>query len=471
METRAGKRFLLGLYFVRREWLTHYYDDKEWVRGTTEGKVTNLFSRTVQDGAYRLIPLIPLGRLAKALGYAKASTLMLQIARYYAVPLVPLATSKKQRRWFVVPCYGFFQFLREEFGLSLDQIQFVEYVDITGLSEQGKRLVLGGLVKHDQAFDKIGKIVFVTGEVLRECFNLDQVEMSRWSFKTVLTKGFKALRRCKPLTLVRNQGGPQDTSALVRYLSETAVHEINSLRGELGLYDRDIAAFLDQMERLVSDALIDTSDELQRAYVRLHADSADDWWDAANETINPMFAIYYEARRRVLCNIFRRAKFSENCIRVYPQYWSPKKNSLLTRALNASYKRLLEKNEELFRKLQAKQVACVRVVTSVLKEKVLSVPVPIEAIDRLKSQLKVGEAVVKMFLRWTYEFFGFKGLKCVLFADKQAAQTLRSVTMSFHQQLETAFAQFFRLFWTLSNAASPPFAFENPWSAIAVPDY
>jgi hypothetical protein len=117
------------------------------------------------------------------------------------------------------------------------------------------------------------------------------------------------------------------------------------------------------MERLISSALIDTSDDLQRTYVRLHADGPSnaewkrsEWWDTENETINPMFAIYYEARRRVLCNIFRRAKLTENYIKIYPKYWSPKPNSLLTRALNASYRRLLDKNEELFRKMREKKI-------------------------------------------------------------------------------------------------------------------
>jgi hypothetical protein len=44
----AKERFQLRIYFVRREWLTHYYDGKEWVRGTTEGRITNLFSSAVK---------------------------------------------------------------------------------------------------------------------------------------------------------------------------------------------------------------------------------------------------------------------------------------------------------------------------------------------------------------------------------------------------------------------------------------
>jgi len=44
----AKERFQLRIYFVRREWLTHYHDGKEWVRGTTEGRVTNLFSSAVK---------------------------------------------------------------------------------------------------------------------------------------------------------------------------------------------------------------------------------------------------------------------------------------------------------------------------------------------------------------------------------------------------------------------------------------
>jgi hypothetical protein len=211
----AKERFQLRIYFVRREWLTHYHDGKEWVRGTTEGRVTNLFSSAVKGYRYELIPLIPLNRLAKLLGYDKASALMLQVARYYAVPLVPLAISEKRRIWCVVPCYGFFQFLKEEFKLGLDQIQLVLYVDITGMSDKGKRLVLAGLAKHNASFDKIGKIVCVPYEVLRACYDLDQVEMSKWSLRTVLVKGFKALLQKRPFTQIRNTGN------IVEYLAKS----------------------------------------------------------------------------------------------------------------------------------------------------------------------------------------------------------------------------------------------------------
>jgi hypothetical protein len=234
------------------------------------------------------------------------------------------------------------------------------------------------------------------------------------------------------------------------------------------VFDRDIEKFLDRMERLISSALIDTSDDLQRTYVRLHADGpsqADweksEWWDTENETINPMFAIYYEARRRVLCNIFRRAKLTENYIKIYPKYWSPKPNSLLTRALNASYRRLLDKNEELFRKMREKKIECVRVVASVLKEKVLHIPIPKDAIEQLKSKLKSGEETVKIFLRWTYEFFGFNGLKAMVYGDKQAAETVHNLAWEKFRWLEKEFTEFFR---TLFNATRPAWTF-------GIPDY
>jgi hypothetical protein len=457
----AKERFQLRIYFVRCEWLTHFHDGKEWVRGTTEGRVTNLFSSAVKGREYELIPLIPLNRLAKLLRYDKASVLMLQVARYYAVPLVPLATSEKRRIWCVVPCYGFFQFLKEEFNLGLDQIELVLYVDITEMSEKGKRLVLAGLAKHNASFDKFGKIVLVPYEVLRACYDLDQVEMSKWSLRTVLVKGFKALLQKRPFTQIRNKGN------IIEYVANSCVYEVNSLMHKLStVFDRDIEKFLDRMERLISSALIDTSDDLQRTYVRLHADGPSnaewersEWWDTENETINPMFAIYYEARRRVLCNIFRRAKFTENCVRVYPKYWSPKPNSLLTRALNASYRRLLDKNEELFRKLREKQIECVRVVASVLKEKVLHIPIPKAAIEQLKSKLKSGEEAVKMFLRWTYEFFGFSGLKSMVYGDKRATETVHELARSKFRWLEKEFTEFFR---TLFNATRPAWTFYVP---------
>jgi hypothetical protein len=457
----AKERFQLRIYFVKREWLTHYYDGKEWVRGTTEGRVTNLFTSAVKGYRYELIPLIPLNRLAKLLGYDKASVLMLQVARYYAVPLVPLSISEKRRIWCIVPCYGFFQFLKEEFNLGLDQIQLVLYVDITGMSDNGKRLVLAGLVEHNASFDKIGKIVCVPYEVLEKCYNLDQVEMSKWSLKTVLVKGFKALQQKRPFTQICNKGN------IVEYVAESRVYEIHSLTNKLfAVFDRDIEKFLDRMERLISSALIDTSDDLQRTYVRLHADGpsqADweksEWWDTENETINPMFAIYYEARRRVLCNIFRRAKLTENYIKIYPKYWSPKPNSLLTRALNASYRRLLDKNEELFRKMQEKKIECVRVVASVLKEKVLHIPIPKDAIEQLKSKLKSGEETVKIFLRWTYEFFGFNGLKAMVYGDKKATETVHELAWDKFRWLEKEFTEFFR---TLFNATRPAWTFYIP---------
>jgi hypothetical protein len=459
----AKERFQLRIYFVRREWLTHFHDGKEWVRGTTEGRITNLFSSAVNGRRYELIPLIPLNRLAKLLGYDKGSALMLQVARYYAVPLVPLATSEKRRIWCVVPCYGFFQFLKEEFNLGLDQIQLVLYVDITGMSDKGKRLVLAGLVEHNASFDKIGKIVCVPYEVLRAYRNSDQVEMSKWSLRTVLVKGFKALQQKKPFTQIRNKGN------FMEYVANSRIYEVNSLIKELsGVFDWDMEKFLDRMERLISSALIDTSDDLQRTYVRLHADGpsqADweksEWWDTENETINPMFAIYYEARRRVLCNIFRRAKLTENYIKIYPTYWSPKPNSLLTRALNASYRRLLDKNEELFRKMREKQIECVRVVASVLKEKVLHIPIPKDAIEQLKSKLKSGEETVKIFLRWTYEFFGFNGLKAMVYGDKRATETVHDLAQSKFRWLEKEFTEFFR---TLFNATRPAWTF-------GIPDY
>jgi hypothetical protein len=457
----AKERFQLRIYFVRREWLTHYYDGKEWVRGTTEGRVTNLFSSAVKGYRYELIPLIPLNRLAKSLGYEKGSVLMLQLARYYAVPLVPLAISEKRRVWCIVPCYGFFQFLKEEFNLGLERIQLVVYVDITGMSDKGKRLVLAGLVEHNGSFDKIGKIVCVPYEVLQACYNLDQVEMSKWSLRTVLAKGFKALLQKRPFTQIRNKG------KMVEYIAESRVYEINSITNKLfDVFDRDIEKFLDRMERLISSALIDTSDDLQRTYVRLHADGpsqADweksEWWDTENETINPMFAIYYEARRRVLCNIFRRAKLTENYIKIYPKYWSPKPNSLLTRALNASYRRLLDKNEELFRKMREKKIECVRVIASVLKEKVLHIPIPKDAIEQLKSKLKSGEETVKIFLHWTYEFFGFNGLKAMVYGDKQAAETVHNLAWEKFRWLEQEFTEFFR---TLFNATRPAWTFYIP---------
>jgi hypothetical protein len=457
----AKERFQLRIYFVRREWLTHYYDGKEWVRGTTEGRITNLFSSAVKGREYELIPLIPLNRLAKSFRYEKSSALMLQVARYYAVPLVPLSISEKRRIWCIVPCYGFFQFLKEEFNLGLDQIQLVLYIDITGMSDKGKRLVIAGLAKHNVSFDKIGKIVCVPYEVLEKCYNLDQVEMSKWSLRTVLVKGFKALQQKRPFTQICNKGN------IMEYVADSRVYEIHSLTNKLfAVFDRDIEKFLDRMERLISSALIDTSDDLQRTYVRLHADGPSnsewkksEWWDTENETINPMFAIYYEARRRVLCNIFRRAKLTENYIKIYPKYWSPKPNSLLTRALNASYRRLLDKNEELFRKMREKQIECVRVVASVLKEKVLHIPIPKDAIEQLKSKLKSGEETVKIFLRWTYEFFGFNGLKAMVYGDKKATETVHELAWDKFRWLEKEFTEFFR---TLFNATRPAWTFYIP---------
>jgi hypothetical protein len=464
---RAKERFQLRIYFVRREWLTHYHDGKEWVRGTTEGRVTNLFTSAVKGYRYELIPLIPLNRLAKSLGYEKGSALMLQLARYYAVPLVPLAISEKRRVWCVVPCYGFFQFLKEEFNLGLDQIQLVVYVDITGMSDKGKRLVLAGLVKHNASFDKIGKIVCVPYEVLQACYNLDQVEMSKWSLRTVLAKGFKALLRKRPFTQVRNEWNGRTSEAIVKYLGKTRIDEAEDLRTKVkSLFGDNIEEFLDGMERLISAAFIDTSDDLQRSYIRLHADgpanaerNSGEWWDTKTETINPMFAICYEARRRVLCNIFRRAKLTENYIKIYPKYWSPKPNSLLTRALNASYRRLLDKNEELFRKMREKQIECVRVVASVLKEKVLHIPIPKDAIEQLKSKLKSGEETVKIFLRWTYEFFGFNGLKAMVYGDKKATETVHELAWDKFRWLEKEFTEFFR---TLFNATRPAWTFYIP---------
>jgi hypothetical protein len=472
----AKERFQLRIYFAKREWLTHYYDGKEWVRGTTEGRITNLFSSVVKEQEREFIPLIPLNRLAKSLGYEKASALMLQIARYYAVPLVPLATSENRHRWFIVPCYGLFQFLKEEFGLSLDRIALEAYVDITNLSDEAKRFLLAGLLRSNKWFDKIGDMIFVPYDVIEACLRSDQIEVSRWSLKTVLVKGLKAFLRARNPIMRVEDAGAANSEESSRY--RMVKWEISDLPSEVRLMFNNFAYFLDWMERLINDVFFNTSDEMQRAYSRLHADGPEfpegtpgAWWNAETETIDPLFAIYYEARRRVMCNMFRRAKLTENYIKVYPPYWSPKPDRLLTRALNASYKKLRDKTEEFFRKLKTKEVECVRIAASVLKDKMVHLAIPKSTVDWVAYRLKIGEETVKIFLRWTYEFFGFLGLKLAIYRDRDAAGSYRQMYDKF-EWLEKEFAKFYDFFRELVNATDEwQYKLPKWWYAFAEPDY
>jgi hypothetical protein len=474
----AKERFQLRIYFVKREWLTHYYDGKEWVRGTTEGRVTNLFSSVVKEQERQLVPLIPLNRLAKSLGYEKGSALMLQLARYYAVPLVPLATSEERHRWFIVPCYGLFQFLKEEFGLSLDKIALEAYVDVTDLSDEAKRLLLAGLLRSNKWIDKIGNIVFVPYDVIVACCNSEQIEVSRWSLKTVLVKGLKAFLRARnPIMRVDDTEGAMDAEESHNF--RRARSELADRGFEVELMFENFAYFLDNLERLISAIFFETSDEMQRAYSRLYADGPEFpegtpgvWWNAETETIDPLFAIYYEARRRVMCNMFRRAKLTENYIKVYPPYWSPKPDRLLTRALNASYKKLREKTEEFFRKLKTKEVECVRIAASVLKDKMVYLAIPKSTVDWLARKLKIGEAAAKIFLRWIYEFFGFSGLKLAIYRDGSEVQSYNRRFARF-ESLAREFAEFYSLFWKLVVVAieEPRYQFPKWRYAFAEADY
>jgi glycosyltransferase involved in cell wall biosynthesis len=253
--------------------------------------------------------------------------------------------------------------------------------------------------------------------------------------------------------------------------------EISDLPSEVRLMFDDFAYFLDWMERLINDIFFSTSDEMQRAYSRLHADGPEfpegtpgAWWDAETETIDPLFAVYYEARRRVMCNMFRRAKLTENYIKVYPPYWSPKPDRLLTRALNASYKKLRDKTEEFFRKLKTKDVECVKIAASVLKDKMVHLAIPKSTVDWVAYRLKIGEETAKIFLRWTYEFFGFLGLRLAIYRDSDAARSFREMAWKF-DWLENEFAQFHEFFWALVHAAEPQYKLPRSWNAFAVPDY
>jgi glycosyltransferase involved in cell wall biosynthesis len=471
----AKERFQLRIYFAKREWLTHYYDGKEWVRGTTKGRITNLFSSVVKEKEMKFIPLIPLNRLSKSLGYEKASALMLQLARYYAVPLVPLATSENRRRWFIVPCYGLFQFLKEEFGLSIDKIALEAHIDITDLSDEAKRFLLAGLLRSNKWFDKIGDMIFVPYDVIEACLRSEQIEVSKWSLKTVLAKGLKAFLRSRNQIMRVEDASAANSEESSRY--QMVKWEISDLPSEVRLMFDDFAYFLDWMERLINDIFFSTSDEMQRAYSRLHADGPEfpegtpgAWWDAETETIDPLFAVYYEARRRVMCNMFRRAKLTENYIKVYPPYWSPKPDRLLTRALNASYKKLRDKTEEFFRKLKTKEVECVRIAASVLKDKMVHLAIPKSTVDWVAYRLKISEEAVKIFLRWTYEFFGFLGLRLAIYRDSDAARSFREMAWKF-DWLENEFAQFHEFFWALVHAAEPQYKLPRSWNTFAVPDY
>jgi hypothetical protein len=472
----AKERFQLRIYFVRREWLTHCYDGKEWVRGTTEGRITNLFSSVVKEKEMKFIPLIPLNRLSKSLGYEKASALMLQLARYYAVPLVPLATSENRRRWFIVPCYGLFQFLKEEFGLSIDKIALEAHIDITDLSDEAKRFLLAGLLRSNKWFDKIGDMIFVPYDVIEACLRSEQIEVSKWSLKTVLAKGLKAfLRSRNQIMRVDDTEGAMDAEESHNF--RRARSELADRGFEVELMFENFAYFLDNLERLISAIFFETSDEMQRAYSRLYADGPEFpegtpgvWWNAETETIDPLFAIYYEARRRVMCNMFRRAKLTENYIKVYPPYWSPKPDRLLTRALNASYKKLRDKTEEFFRKLKTKEVECVRIAASVLKDKMVHLAIPKSTVDWVAYRLKIGEEAAKIFLRWTYEFFGFLGLKLAIYRDSDAAGSFRQMYDKF-DWLEKEFAQFYEFFWELVHASEPQYKLPRSWHAFAALDY
>ena len=430
-------RFPIQVCFVHPRSLTHFWNGKAWVRGPTSGTVTRFFATALEESPnnerWKVLPLIPLWKLAKSLGFRKAAALMLLLTRYYAVPVIPVVTSERRRKWFVVPCYGLFQFLNEFASINVSQIDFIYSVDISHLSEDAKRLVIAKLVDMGLRWESIDKLVFVPLDVLESAAFSKQA--CKWSFRTALIKGFSALLRFKPIAKVSDaEGASSEICSLV-----PAVRSVFN--------DQDLTWTLTMLESLISRAFLDGSEEFRRAYMRLLCDGPSEpffggWWDFETGKVNPLFAIYYEARRKLFCNVFKRAKLTEHEIRKYAPYWSPKSGNLLTRAMLASYKRLVSKNVEKFRKLAERGMEIGKVAVAALQDRVFHVPVPKDALERLMGKLGVGVSTAEAFIRWTFEHFGFRGLRFVLYGDRAAAVAVYNTAINF-PNLAELFGKFY----------------------------
>lgn len=431
-------RFPLQVCFVHPRSLTHFYDGEKWVEGKTHGVVTSSFVSALEDWSlpqkWKVLPLIPLGKLARSLNCKKAAGLMLLLTRYYAVPVIPVVTSENKRKWFVVPCYGFFQFLREFAGIEPSQIDFIYSVDISHLSEEAKRAVLAKLTESRFRWEAIDKLVFVPLELLYSA--ADCGKSCRWSFKTAVIKGFQALLRSKPVVEVSDDKF-EKVSSEIKELIDSVCDAFSEYR---------LDQTLTSLESLISRAFLDRSEEFRRTYVRLLCDGPSfpfgEWWDLVENKVNPLFAIYYEARRKLFCRIFKRAKLTEREVREYAPYWSPKPRNLLTRALQASYARLVKKNADKFSKLAARGIESIKVAVTALQDRVFYVPVPKEAFERLMVKLEVGWSTAESFVRWTFEHFGFRGLRFVLYGDRAAAVAVYNTAISF-PNLAELFGKFY----------------------------
>jgi len=438
----AQVRFPLQVCFVHPKSLTHFFNGKEWVRGPTDGTVTRLLISALEnshDGhsLRKVLPLIPLWKLARSLGCKKPAGLMLLLTRYYAVPVVPVVTSPKKRRWFIVPCFGLFQFLREFAGINPSQIDFIFSVEILRLSETAKRVIISKMAELGLRWESIDNLVFVPLDALEEAAMHES--KCRWSFKTALLKGFQALLKFRPDIEL----GDEEQRSALREISELA----REAKIEFGADLTDLNISLLDLEFLIIKAFKDCSEEFRRSLMRLVCDGPSDlalegWWDLENGKVNPLFAIYHEARRRLFCRIYKRAKLTEKEIREYAPYWSPKPGNLLTKALMASYRKLVDKNAEKFKKLAERGIEVVKVAVTALQDRVFHVPVPKDAFNRLVEKLKVNASEVEPFIRWTYEHFGFRGLRFILYGDRAAAVAVYNTAINF-PNLSELFGKFY----------------------------